>query len=327
MVLGSSAAGSENVRADGPGLRVRVGPRVFHQAATGGTLGPYTTWPEGGFLVRPMQLLVIALVGLATCAPGAPAQGTDFLFWTEFDSGPVGSATIDLGLRGDISRTVGDFLIKLDRTEFPLVLIRVYFALDPATEAQVIAALQEHLDRGGRLMVSFAELDEMPAMQRFLGLDGAIDIAEPKQFIREARVPVHPAAGGGFLQVSGEPPILDDIGDVLLPGVDTKPIFVFDDDETVAAVLGRNGQVIVNGWEWSEWPLSDGRRVAIEHIRWLISCPSDLSRDGALDLFDYLEFQRLFDVGVPSADWFCYDGRLDVFDFLAFFNAFEVGCP
>lgn len=326
MVLGSSAAGSENVRADGPGLRVRVGPRVFHQAATGGTLGPYTTWPEGGFLVRPMQLLVIALVGLATCAPGAPAQGTDFLFWTEFDSGPVGSATIDLGLRGDISRTVGDFLIKLDRTEFPLVLIRVYFALDPATEAQVIAALQEHLDRGGRLMVSFAELDEMPAMQRFLGLEGAVDLRPPQQRIRQIAVPIHPAVEQGFMRTSGEPPTLEDFGDLLLPGPDTRPLLVYQFDGTIACVMGKSGQVIINGWEWADWS-SDGRAMAIDQIEWLVGCPVDLNGDGSLDLFDFLEFQALFMAGDPRADWFDYDGRLTLFDFLAFFDAFEVGCP
>ncbi len=281
---------------------------------------------EGGILVKRIHLLAIVFSMLAAGAPGVRAQGTDFLFWTEFDSGPVGSATIGLGLRGDISRTVGDFLIKMDRQQFPLVMIRLYDRIDPVREPEVIAALQDHLDRGGRLMINIAELDRMPNMQRFLGLEGAVDIEEPLQFadtvVYDLRF--HPAAAGGPLPTTGFP-AGPDFGDVLIPDASARPIFQFRDDLTVASVLGHDGRVIVNGWEWSSWGF--GVDVATEQLRWLTSCPADLDASGSLDLFDFLEFQSLFDAGDPRADWFCYDGRLDVFDFLAFFNAFESGCP
>ncbi|UYV14152.1 MAG: PQQ-dependent sugar dehydrogenase [Phycisphaera sp.] len=55
-------------------------------------------------------------------------------------------------------------------------------------------------------------------------------------------------------------------------------------------------------------------------------CLADLDGDGELTLFDFLEFQNLFDAGDPAAD-FDGDGSLTLFDFLAFQNAFVAGCP
>ncbi len=55
-------------------------------------------------------------------------------------------------------------------------------------------------------------------------------------------------------------------------------------------------------------------------------CPADLDGDGALTIFDFLEFQNLFDLQDPQAD-FDGDGELTIFDFLAFQNAFDAGCP
>ncbi|MFG0284948.1 MAG: GC-type dockerin domain-anchored protein [Phycisphaerales bacterium JB039] len=55
-------------------------------------------------------------------------------------------------------------------------------------------------------------------------------------------------------------------------------------------------------------------------------CRADLTGDGALDLFDFLQFQNLFAVGDPIAD-FTGDGIFDLFDFLAFQNEFAMGCP
>ncbi|NRA58161.1 MAG: hypothetical protein HRU13_08640 [Phycisphaerales bacterium] len=54
-------------------------------------------------------------------------------------------------------------------------------------------------------------------------------------------------------------------------------------------------------------------------------CLPDLDDDGDLTLFDFLEFQNLFDGGDPAAD-FDGDGNLTIFDFLAFQNLFGVGC-
>ncbi|MFI4883314.1 MAG: GC-type dockerin domain-anchored protein [Phycisphaerales bacterium JB064] len=55
------------------------------------------------------------------------------------------------------------------------------------------------------------------------------------------------------------------------------------------------------------------------------SCVADLDGDGELSLFDFLEFQNLFDGGDLAAD-FDGDGTLTLFDFLEFQNQFDAGC-
>ncbi|MEO1008646.1 MAG: GC-type dockerin domain-anchored protein [Planctomycetota bacterium] len=57
-----------------------------------------------------------------------------------------------------------------------------------------------------------------------------------------------------------------------------------------------------------------------------VDCVADLDLDGSLDLFDFLEFQTLFDAGNLVAD-LDFDGELTIFDFLAFQTAFDSGCP
>ena len=55
-------------------------------------------------------------------------------------------------------------------------------------------------------------------------------------------------------------------------------------------------------------------------------CPADLTCDGVLNLFDFLEFSNLFGMGDLRAD-LDGDGRLTVLDFLEYQNAFAFGCP
>ncbi len=57
----------------------------------------------------------------------------------------------------------------------------------------------------------------------------------------------------------------------------------------------------------------------------LAPCPADIDASGDVDIFDFLEFQNLFDAGDPAAD-FDGDGVLTLFDFLAFQNEFDSGC-
>jgi hypothetical protein len=54
-------------------------------------------------------------------------------------------------------------------------------------------------------------------------------------------------------------------------------------------------------------------------------CRADLDGDGDLTIFDFLQFQNLFDAGDLTAD-FDSDGSLTIFDFLAFQNEFDLGC-
>ncbi|MEQ9096285.1 MAG: GC-type dockerin domain-anchored protein [Phycisphaerales bacterium] len=57
----------------------------------------------------------------------------------------------------------------------------------------------------------------------------------------------------------------------------------------------------------------------------LAACDADLDGDGELTIFDFLDFQSLFDSGDLAAD-FDGDGSLTLFDFLAFQTAFDTGC-
>jgi hypothetical protein len=57
----------------------------------------------------------------------------------------------------------------------------------------------------------------------------------------------------------------------------------------------------------------------------IFTCYADMNGDSQLNIFDFLEFQNMFDAGDDRAD--CNDdGSLDLFDFLCFQNAFDVGC-
>ncbi|MEO1279226.1 MAG: GC-type dockerin domain-anchored protein, partial [Planctomycetota bacterium] len=54
--------------------------------------------------------------------------------------------------------------------------------------------------------------------------------------------------------------------------------------------------------------------------------PADLAEPfGELDIFDFLEFQNLFDAGDAGAD-LDGDGSLTIFDFLEFQSQFSLGC-
>ncbi|MFI4917319.1 MAG: choice-of-anchor B family protein [Phycisphaerales bacterium JB060] len=55
------------------------------------------------------------------------------------------------------------------------------------------------------------------------------------------------------------------------------------------------------------------------------ACRVDMTGDGVLNIFDFLEFQNLFAVGDLRAD-FDGDGDLTIFDFLEFQNEFGAGC-
>ncbi len=79
----------------------------------------------------------------------------------------------------------------------------------------------------------------------------------------------------------------------------------------------------------SSVPLGEPPSMSNEDWALLITptpCAADLDGDGELTLFDFIEFQNLFDGGDLDAD-FDGDGVLTLFDFLEFQNAFDAGCP
>ena len=178
----------------------------------------------------------------------------------------------------------------------------------------------------------------------------------------DGSVTVNPIDGSEWLASTGSPtltrivrdgvgrPSID--GQPTLPGIDSPTAAQFDDfgflhvaDDGVIRAFepGLRG-----GWVVADTPLSGepsgpifrigrGRTnhtTEFDDINILPpdigpgeeDCRADLDLDGALTIFDFLEFQNLFSAGSTWAD-FDYDGSLTIFDFLTFQNAFAAGCP
>ena len=112
---------------------------------------------------------------------------------------------------------------------------------------------------------------------------------------------------------------------VLLPTANSYGTQIYADTLGVATVISSDGRVLVNGPQWDNWGPSSSIGFVARQIDWMLSCKADVDGDGDLTVFDFLEFQNLFDRRDVRADVF-YDGRFDVFDFLEFFNQFDSGC-
>ena len=85
------------------------------------------------------------------------------------------------------------------------------------------------------------------------------------------------------------------------------------------------GSIIISAPEHDVAPFGGTGAVYVFDDARVLVCPADLDGDGALTLFDFLEFQNLFATGDAAAD-FDGDGELTLFDFLAFQSAFATGC-
>lgn len=286
--------------------------------------------------MRPTTLFICGVLALLT--QSAFAQDDPRIMYCgpfNWESNPINGALSRLGLRDDttnVFQSEEQLLPALRDGPWDLVIIRWFGTFEGPLAGDIIAELAAHVDGGGRLMFSMAKLDEQPEMWPVLGIDGAVDVAEPLQRVQSAygdTIPslAHPLFGLGW-EVNLDPflPPTTDHGDVLAPSPGGFAVATYGDDGGPAIVLSRAGRVIVHGPHWDYWDLGS-IRVAENQIRWMVRCQADLDGDGELTVFDFLRFQNRFDSGGASgfAD-FAYDGQLDIFDFLAFFNMFDAGC-
>ncbi len=92
-----------------------------------------------------------------------------------------------------------------------------------------------------------------------------------------------------------------------LDGVEDARVVV-----TLDGATSSNGNIRTDNWLIEGDPATGG-------------CRADIDGDGELTIFDFLEFQNLFDAGDLAAD-FDGDGSLTLFDFLEFQNEFDAGC-
>ncbi|MEQ8317614.1 MAG: GC-type dockerin domain-anchored protein [Phycisphaerales bacterium] len=273
---------------------------------------------------------------LALASSHARAQDDpEILFSSPFswDAAWIGTAILGMGLGPHttlIPQDGQDLLDQLRAQEWDLVIIRWRFAFGRGFEADLADELEVHVQRGGKLMFSMAKIEQNPLLWDTLGIAGTENLKLP---FPQIRVPFggpltpelrHPAFSSTFGMNLRDETFGPDYGDRLTPAPGAFPIALFEDDRAPAVIVSRAGRVIVAGQEWDNWGASS-IDAAEDHIRWLLSCPADLDGDGEATVFDFLEFQNLFDASDPRADVF-FDGRLDLFDFLEFFNQFEHAC-
>ena len=113
-------------------------------------------------------------------------------------------------------------------------------------------------------------------------------------------------------------------------GVGTMPVSDFLDSQGVDYPAGYTFSFVSAISADGQWLAGWGYTDTIGNTQtWVVNlgagCAADIDGDGELTLFDFLEFQNLFDMGDPAAD-FDGDGELTLFDFLEFQNAFDAGC-
>lgn len=100
-------------------------------------------------------------------------------------------------------------------------------------------------------------------------------------------------------------------------------LFVANDNDflsTDGTMLTTEGEEI----KYSD-PFDNDTLFLAYRVRIVQGCYADFTRDGELDLFDFLEYVNAFNAANPAADCDA-SGSLDLFDFLCFTNAFNAGC-
>ncbi len=88
-----------------------------------------------------------------------------------------------------------------------------------------------------------------------------------------------------------------------------------------ATSISDDGTVIV-GYGINQFGIKEAFRVTLPST----VCTIDFDDDGTLTIFDFLEFQNLFQDRDPRAD-VDGDGMFTLFDFLTFQTLFDAGCP
>jgi hypothetical protein len=207
-----------------------------------------------------------------------------------------------------------------------VALIEIYFDLPQADKDLLLPALERHIDRGGRLILAYTELDQWPELQELVGVRAIGDVTVITGRHICTVEPQHPTwVTLGPCMRGGEDYWLDN-GDLL--EVDDGYVLADWKEPVVRAAMAltRNGRVFVDAFDFDAfdgWAIDE--RIAAQ-IEWLLGCPADLDGDGELTFFDFLAFQNLFVAGDLRAD-FAFDGQLDFFDFLEFQEQFTIGCP
>lgn len=112
----------------------------------------------------------------------------------------------------------------------------------------------------------------------------------------------------------------DDYFGSLLPGTGVG----YSGLEDITLTAGVSYFIVHTGYDNGDEGPYQMQAFGVGEVR-LFTCFADMNGDSQLNIFDFLEFQNLFDAGDMQAD--CdEDGDLTLFDFLCFQNAFDLGC-
>jgi hypothetical protein len=253
------------------------------------------------------RVVVGAGVGLVLSA-GALAQETEF----KNDSLQDGdSATIQLGF---VDGEIGGATFVVPKDMWPIQVYRVQFLwtsdpnLNQAGEQSVQDAIVIYAGKGPNQLQQVYESAPPVLTDGYLN---EFDISTERVVIDK---PANNSAFTVGLRFSDAPngnptrPSLCSDIDGCHPGL--NPIFAIPGGWIDLCAVGGHGDFVIR---------------AIVGPPLGASCPPDLDGNGTLDLFDFLAFTNLFNVGDAKADY-NEDGFLDLFDFLAFTNAFNAGC-
>ncbi|GIW74590.1 MAG: hypothetical protein KatS3mg103_1112 [Phycisphaerales bacterium] len=194
-------------------------------------------------------------------------------------------------------------------------------------DAGTPAAIQDFLDRGNVVHLSFWNMDADPVLQGAMGVASAIDFFAPRPVFNNAS---HPSWGSAPSPIPAGPDTFwNDNGDLVTPATGASVVGTFDSATGDGAIIVANGdRSLLNSFDYDSMDASVVDLLAAQ-LGWLPTpggdCYADFDDDGNLTLFDFLAFQNAFDAGDLAAD--CdEDGILTLFDFLCFQNEFDAGC-
>ncbi|MEQ9428166.1 MAG: GC-type dockerin domain-anchored protein [Phycisphaerales bacterium] len=274
------------------------------------------------------DLLEAQIAWVETAPPPPPPPGSQIIQFQGGDSfGYLATAVSAAGIIPDLVLE-SDFpglTTALNNPDYGVALIS-----NPCCffDAGTPAAVQDFLDRGNVVHLSFWNMDAEPVLQSAMGVTSLIDIFAPRSVFDNAG---HPSWGSASSPVlAGADTLWNDNGD-LITGVSggASVVGTFDSTSGDGAIVIANGDAsLLNSFDYDSMDGSVADLIE-NQLRWLPTpgddCYADFDDDGSLTIFDFHAFQNAFDLGDLAAD--CdEDGILTLFDFLCFQNAFDAGC-
>ena len=261
--------------------------------------------------------------------PPPPPPGSQVFVFTGGDVKPIlDNAAAQAGITPDLRIADSDFLgltNALNNPDFGVAIIS-----NPCCffDAGTPGALDTFVNNGNTAHMSFWNMDAEPGLRGTFGVASAVDFFAQRPVFSHV---AHPSWGGiSDVPVDPAPSPWFDIGDDMTPAAGGTVVGTFDFAGGPGAIIVANDdRTLFNGFAYDTSDTTAVTDLVAAQLGWIpkpgASCRADIDGDGALTLFDFLEFQNLFAMGDLRAD-FDDDGALTLFDFLEFQNQFALGC-